>query len=175
MDKAIATLALAAAAIVAAPAQAQHGGHGAHAAPAAPMAAQERHAEGEERRAVLATVDRLFAALAAKDRAALLAEVVPEGRATATVAGPNPRFNSLAWPAFADHLAQIPGRPVERLIDPHVHVEGDIAMIWTRYEISLDDRFLHCGVDHFDLVRRDGRWRVLNLTWTQQTQGCPGR
>ncbi|HEY0115333.1 MAG TPA: nuclear transport factor 2 family protein [Allosphingosinicella sp.] len=169
----LAALALAAAAPAAAQQHGQHGQHGA--VPAAPGQERHDHAQGEDQRAVLATVDRLFAALAAKDRAALLAEVVPEGRATATVAGPNPRFNSLAWPAFADHLAQIPGRPVERLIDPHVHVEGDIAMIWTRYEIALDGRFLHCGVDHFDLVRREGRWRVLNLTWTQQTVGCPGR
>lgn len=123
---------------------------------------------------MLAVVDRLFAGLAAKNPQALMAEVVPEGRATANDVNSH-RVNSIAWPAFVEHIARIPGRPVERLIDPHVHVEGDIAMIWSRYEIELDGRFLHCGIDHFDLVRQDGRWKVLNLTWTQQTEGCPGR
>ena len=47
-------------------------------------------------------------------------------------------------------------------------------MIWSRYEFEIDGRFSHCGIDHVDLVRIDGRWRVLNLTWTQQTEGCPG-
>ena len=159
------------------PAMAQH--HGAHAAPAAPAAppAQEQHdhAAGTDQAAVLAVIDRMFAAFSAKDKAALLAEVMPEGRATATMAGSNRRVESQAWTVFADHLSRIPGRPVERLISPHVHIEGDIAMIWSRYEIELDGRFLHCGVDHFDLVRSEGRWKVLNLTWTQQTQGCPGR
>jgi hypothetical protein len=146
--------------------QGQHRQHGAaQQQPAAAPAADQA--------AVLATIDRMFAALAAKDGAALLAEVVPEGRATATTE--SGRMSSRSWPEFAGHLAQIPGRPVERLISPHVHVEGNIAMIWSRYEIELDGRFLHCGVDHFDLVRQDGRWRVLNLTWTQQTQGCPSR
>ncbi len=164
-------LAIAAAVLLAAvPAAAQHQGHGA-------QPAQERHAHAaqDDERAIMAVVDRMFAALAAKDGAALLAEVVPEGRATASVHGPRRGVNSVAWPEFAGHLARIPGRPAERLIDPHVHVEGDIAMIWSRYEFELDGRFLHCGVDHFDLIRQGGRWKVLNLTWTQQTENCPGR
>jgi hypothetical protein len=144
--------------------------------PAAPAAAERpAHASGEDQRAVLAVVDRMFAALATRDSAALLAEVVPEGRATANLLGPDRRVRSAAWPAFADRLAQGRERLAERLIDPHVHIEGDIAMIWSRYEFEIDGRFSHCGIDHFDLVRIDGRWKVLNLTWTQQTQGCPGR
>ena len=142
---------------------------------ATPAAAQ--HADESDSAAVLATVDRLFGALASKDRAALLAAVVPDGRATAasTDAAGTRRVVSSDWPAFADRLVAVPGRLSERLIDPHVHVEGDIAMIWSRYEFERDGAFSHCGVDHFDLVRMDGRWRVLNLTWTQQTSGCPGR
>lgn len=154
---------------------AAHGPHHPGHRPGTPPAPHRdpAHASAADQRAVLAVVDRMFAALAAKSPAGLMAEVVPEGRATASVAGRG--SHSQAWPQFAEHLARIPGRPVERLIDPHVHVEGDIAMIWSRYEMELDGRFLHCGVDHFDLVRRDGRWKVLNLTWTQQTEGCPGR
>jgi hypothetical protein len=161
-------------AALAVPAAAQHSGH---AAPPAAAAAVERPAQasGENERAVLAVVDRMFAALAALDSAALLAEVVPEGRATANLLGPDRLVRSAAWPSFAARLAEGHGRLAERLIDPHVHIEGDIAMIWSRYEFEIDGRFSHCGIDHFDLVRQDGRWRVLNLTWTQQAQGCPGR
>jgi ketosteroid isomerase-like protein len=130
-----------------------------------------------ERRAVLAVSDQLFAALASKDRSALLAAVVPEGRATATFTTPGGerRVESESWTEFADRLALASVQLRERLIDPHVHVEGDIAMIWSRYEFEIDGRFSHCGIDHFDLVRIEGRWRILNLTWTKQQQGCPGR
>lgn len=135
------------------------------------------HSREEDRRSVLAVVDQLFGALASKDRDALLAAVVPEGRATAafTSRTGERRVVSESWPAFADRLAQATDRLAERLIDPHVHVEGDIAMIWSRYEFERNGQFSHCGIDHFDLVRQDGRWRVLNLTWTQQRDGCPGR
>jgi hypothetical protein len=161
-------------AALAAPAAAQHSGHGS--APAA-AAADERpaHASGEDQRAVLAVVDRLFAALGTRSRDALLAEVVPEGRATASRMTPTRAIRSVSWPEFADGLSRGTERLAERLIDPHVHIAGEIAMIWSRYEFEIDGRFSHCGIDHFDLVRQDGRWRVLNLTWTQQMQGCPGR
>ena len=141
----------------------------------APAAAQ--HADEADTRAVMATVDQLFGALASKDRAALLGAVVSEGRATS--AGTNeagrPEINSTDWVTFADRLARSTEQLRERLIDPHVHVEGDIAMIWSRYEFERNGAFSHCGIDHFDLVRIEGRWRVLNLTWTRQMTGCPGR
>jgi hypothetical protein len=148
-------------------------------ATATPAAAQHaEHAQDADRAAVLATVDQLFGALASRDRAALLGAVVPEGRATSAgfdEEAPQPRITSTDWTTFADRLALMTDRLRERLIDPHVHVEGDIAMIWSRYEFERNGAFSHCGIDHFDLVRIDGRWRVLNLTWTRQTEGCPGR
>lgn len=142
---------------------------------AAPAAAQ--HAEEADRAAVMATVDQLFGALASKDRAALLGAVVAEGRATSAGVDPagRPHIDSTDWTTFADRLTRSTEQYRERLIDPHVHVEGDIAMIWSRYEFERNGAFSHCGIDHFDLVRIEGRWRVLNLTWTRQTQGCPGR
>lgn len=161
----------------AAPAAAQeHGQHGQH-QPAVRQGAMsgDGHASAADRAAVLAVADRTFAALERRDSAALLAEVVPEGRATANLLGANRRVVSRSWPEFATGLSRGTERLTERLIDPHVHVEGDIAMIWSRYEFEIDGRFSHCGIDHFDLVRQDGRWRILNLTWTQQTEGCPGR
>jgi Putative lumazine-binding len=142
---------------------------------ATPAAAQ--HAGERDSAAVLATVDQLFGALASRDRAALLGAVVAEGRATSAgvdEAG-RPRISSIDWTTFADRLARSTEQLRERLIDPHVHVEGDIAMIWSRYEFERNGAFSHCGIDHFDLVRIEGSWRVLNLTWTRQTEGCPGR
>lgn len=167
----VAALALA---LAAAPAAGQEH-HGQHQPPARPGAMQPEAAQGEDQREVLAVVDRLFAALAVRDKVALLAEVVPEGRATASVTAPARRVRSQSWTEFAERIGGGRERLTERLIDPHVHVEGDIAMIWSRYEFEIDGRFSHCGIDHFDLVRMDGKWRVLNLTWTQQPTGCPGR
>ncbi|WP_188054838.1 nuclear transport factor 2 family protein [Sphingosinithalassobacter sp. CS137] len=140
---------------------------------ASPALAQ--HASDEDSAAVLATIDTMFAALTAKDPAALTAVTLPEGNATAAVHTPGgtPRIVTSDWASFAQRLPGIPGTPIERNIDPHVHVDGDIAMVWTPYVFTLDGKPSHCGTNHFDLVRKDGAWRVLNVTWTQRTQGCP--
>lgn len=153
--------------LLAVPSLAQH-----RAPPSAPEHASEADSAG-----VLATIDSLFAALAARDADAILAVIRPEGVATAsfTDEAGEAQIVSRSWPAFAARIAAIEGAPAERLIDPHVHVDGDIAMVWAPYEFTMNGEFSHCGIDHFDLVRSEGEWRVLNITWTQRTEGCAGR
>ena len=128
-----------------------------------------------DEREVLAAVDRFFTAVHDKDRAGILAAVIPEGLATAIRLDGGPTYRSWHWTTYAENAVGPREVWTERLIEPQVRVERDIAMVWARYELLADGNFSHCGVDHFDLVRRDGRWLVYNLTWTNQTQGCPGR
>ncbi|QNA84505.1 nuclear transport factor 2 family protein [Sphingomonas sp. So64.6b] len=148
---------------------------------ATPAAAQQApatdHGSKEDAAAVLATIDTMFKALAAKDAAGIIAVTVPEGRATGTGVTDTGehRVTSSDWAGFAARLAKIPGKPVERNIDPHVHVDGDIAMVWTPYVFTLDGKFSHCGINHFDLIRVQGAWKVQNVTWTQRKTGCPGQ
>jgi hypothetical protein len=33
----------------------------------------------------------------------------------------------------------------------------------------------NCGFDHFDLVREEGAWKVINLTFSSRTAGCPAQ
>lgn len=124
---------------------------------------------------VLAAVDRFFAAVHDKDRAAILAAVIPEGQATAIRLDGGPRFRNWHWATYVENTLAPGDAWTERLIAPEVRIERDLATVWGRYELVAGDRFSHCGVDHFELVRREGRWLVYNLTWTNQTQGCPGR
>ncbi|HEX8555180.1 MAG TPA: nuclear transport factor 2 family protein [Sphingomonas sp.] len=150
----------------------QHAGH----APA-PKAAAAAHAAHADEAAVLKVIDAMFTALATKNAAGIKATTWPEGRATGTFvtdAGVH-RASTSDWATFAERIAAIPGSPAERNIDPHVHVDGDIAMVWTPYVFELDGKVAHCGTNHFDLIRRDGEWRVLNVTWTQRKTGCPAR
>ncbi len=65
-----------------------------------------------------------------------------------------------------------PERFEERLTDMAIEVDGDIAMVWGPYLFLIDGKISHCGVDHFDLVRENGRWTIANITWSQRTRGC---
>jgi hypothetical protein len=124
--------------------------------------------------AVMRTVDGMFAGLAARDGQAILAQVRPEGGATVAVEHPDGSraVRHLSWTEFAGGLKPGLERYREALTDPQVRVDGDIAMVWGRYVFTIDGKPHHCGVDHFDLVREGGTWKVLNVTWSQRTMGC---
>jgi hypothetical protein len=128
-----------------------------------------------ETAAVLAPIDRMFAALTARDAAALLAQTRNEGRATAVLTLPDgtKAVRARSWADFAEGIKDGPGRLEERLTNPAVEIDGDIAMVWSTYVFRIDGKVSHCGTDHFDMVRDAGGWKVLNITWTQRQTDCP--
>ena len=125
--------------------------------------------------AVLATVQRFLAALDASDGAAILATTHSEGGATATMARPDgtPVVRHMNWADFAKRFVPGPDRFSEAISDPAVEIDGGIAMVWAPYVVRRNGAVLHCGYDHFDLVRDAGQWKLLNITWSQRTTGCP--
>jgi hypothetical protein len=128
---------------------------------------------GEEQ-SVLVPVNRLLAAIASGDRQALLAEVRPEGGATAAFDLPGRhKVSRESWTEFSTSTGGGPNVIAERLIDPAVEIDGDIAMVWSSYIFTVNGQVQHCGIDHFDLVRENGVWKVLNATWSERNTNCP--
>jgi len=122
------------------------------------------------------TIQAMLGWIAAHDSAAVLAVLRPEGKATVSVERPD-RSSFLRHPSWAEFVASIKPGPEKlepRLHEPLVKVDGDIAMAWTPYTFSIDGKVHHCGVNHFDLVREDGRWKILNVTYSYRTTGCVG-
>lgn len=124
---------------------------------------------GTPEAAVMTPVNALLAAVSAKDGAAILAQTVPGGSATSVADG---KVNRMGWPEMADRFKPGGPRYEEVIFDPAIDIDGDIAMVWARYVFRIDGKTHHCGVDHFDLVRTEGHWRVLNITWSSRATGC---
>ncbi|MBC9031305.1 nuclear transport factor 2 family protein [Sphingomonas sp. JC676] len=129
---------------------------------------------GAEEAAVITPINALFASLAARDGTTVAASVVPEGRATGVATKPDgsQTVRSLSWTEFAANLKPGPERYEERITNPAIEIDGDIAMVWAPYTFLIDGKIHHCGVDHFDLVRTSGGWKILNATWSSRTTGC---
>ena len=126
-----------------------------------------------EEQAVLAPINQLFAALEAGDAAGVLRVVYPDGRVTAVGAlrgGTGLRQES--WTQFAARLKAGEGFR-ESISDPAIEVGGDIAMVWAPFAVRVDGKVSNCGVDHFDLVRANGAWKVMNIAFSSRTAGCP--
>ena len=130
--------------------------------------------ERDEEAAVMAPIDAWFAGIDAADAAAIRRQIRTEGGGGATVAAERAdgtrSVRHLTWDQY---LAGVkPGGPRlhERFTgQPAIEVDGDIAMVWGEFTLSVDGKVATCGVDHFDLVRENGAWRVQNVTWSQRT------
>ena len=140
------------------------------------LAAPAQAGQGAERRAILSTVQSFFDALAARDQAALMATVIPEGRITShRVRDGRTVVQTGGWSEWAGRIATSTERLEERMYAPQVRIRGSLATVWTEYSFHREGAFSHCGVDLFDMAKIDGRWRILNISYTVETEGCRRR
>jgi len=125
--------------------------------------------------AVLAPINAVFASFEAGDAAAMLRQVYPEGRVTATgTRASSSGLRQQSWTQFAERMK--PGQGFqERISDPAIEIDGDIAMVWAPFVVRVDGKVSNCGYDHFDLVRDNGTWKIMNLTFSSRTTGCPAQ
>lgn len=123
--------------------------------------------------AVLAPINALFAALAAGDAEGVRRVTISEGRATAVAYQPD-GSTKVRGESFADFANRTtPERAfVERIWNPAVEIDGDIAMVWAPFDVSIAGKKLSCGTNHLDLIRQDGSWKILNATFTSRSTGC---
>lgn len=124
--------------------------------------------------AVMVPVNAMFAGLAAHDGQAILAQVRAEGAATVAIEKPDGgrTIRRMSWTDFAGGVKPGAQKLEERMTNPAIDIDGDIAMVWGRYVFLVDGKAHHCGFNHFDLLREHGQWKVLNVTWSQRTTGC---
>jgi hypothetical protein len=126
---------------------------------------------GQEQ-SVLASVQSLLATFNAGDSAAMLRLVYPEGRVTATgTRASGEGLRRMSWTEFAQFVRP-DNRFDERISDPAVEVDGDAAMVWAPFVVRVGGKVSNCGFDHFDLVRENGAWKVMNLTFSSRVTGC---
>ena len=128
-----------------------------------------------DEQAVLAPINALLAALSAGDSAGVLRVVYPDGRVTAVgTLRSGTGLRQQSWTEFA--ARQKPGEGFEESIsDPAIEIDGDIAMVWAPFVVRVDGKVGNCGIDHFDLVRENGAWKVMNITFSSRTTGCPAQ
>lgn len=60
----------------------------------------------------------------------------------------------------------------ERIIFDLVKVDAELAIAWTPYQFFIDEKFSHCGVNSFQLVKIEGQWKIQYLIDTRRRQDC---
>ncbi len=131
---------------------------------AAGLMTSSLHAAIPEEQAVLAPVKAMFDGMAKRDATAIKEPLLPGGTMVLMRDG---KPAQMTFEAFADRV----GRPgttqiEERIHDPLVRIDNDLAMVWAPFEFLIDGKVDHCGTDLFNLVRKDGRWLIASVADT---------
>jgi hypothetical protein len=128
------------------------------------------HAATPEEEAVLAPVHAMFDGMTTRDAAAIKEPLLPGGTMVLMRDG---KPTQMTFDAFAERV----GRPgtthiEERIHDPLVRIDNDLAVVWAPFEFLIDGKVDHCGTDLFNLVRQDGRWLIASVADTGR-KDCP--
>ncbi len=124
-------------------------------------------------RQVLAVVQRLWQAMHDGDGNAVRAVFAPDARLAGVATQEGQRVLEITPVSdFADAVARGGGGWNERMYDPEVRVDGDIASVWTFYTFHVRERFSHCGIDSFELARGPDGWVVTQVADTRRRDGC---
>ena len=54
-----------------------------------------------------------------------------------------------------------------------VNVSNGIAMVWASYKFYLGEKFDHCGINTFQLLKTERGWRIVSVFYTIRTGNCP--
>ena len=60
----------------------------------------------------------------------------------------------------------------ERITFGDIKIDGDLASVWAPYKFYLGDKFSHCGVDVFSLMKTAGGWKIIYIVDTRRKDNC---
>jgi hypothetical protein len=133
---------------------------------AAPLAAENTPDQAE----AIAAADAFFTALRSDDKSALAGEMDAAG--TIYIHDRRDAAGSeVVIVPVAKHLENWLKSPPgldERMIYSTVLVDGDMAQVWGPYRFIAGGKTTHCGINSLSLVKREGRWRVANTSFTME-------
>jgi hypothetical protein len=128
--------------------------------------------DAKEAQAVLAPITAMFDGMAKRDAAAIKKLLLPGGGLVLMRDG-NP--TQMTFDAFAEAVGK-PGKSQieERIHDPLVRIDNDLAVVWAPFDFRVDGKVDHCGTDLFNLVRTDGKWLIASVADTGR-KDCAGK
>jgi hypothetical protein len=123
--------------------------------------------------AAIAAVQRFFDGMAAPDAAAVAAVTIPGGVFTSIRPAPN-GGTKIGRILVEDFIKSLKPGLNEAMWSPKVVLRGGLmATVTAPYELKVDGKTIHCGIDLFDLAKVDGQWKIAAATWTAEADACP--
>lgn len=60
----------------------------------------------------------------------------------------------------------------ERIVFTKILIDDHLASVWTDYQFYINEKFSHCGVNSFQLVKTAAGWKIVYLIDTRRKENC---
>ena len=120
--------------------------------------------DSAEQQAVLAPITQLFEGMEKRDAATIKKPLLSGGTMVLMRDG---KPSQMTFEDFADRIGK-PGTThiEERIYDPLVRIDHDLAVVWAPFEFLVDGKVDHCGTDLFNLLLTDSKWVIASIADT---------
>ncbi|PIQ20433.1 MAG: hypothetical protein COW65_15035 [Cytophagales bacterium CG18_big_fil_WC_8_21_14_2_50_42_9] len=128
-----------------------------------------------DQQAIEKTVRTLFDSMRAADTAMARSVIAPNFRIVVLVQNPAQQTGTreTTRKQFLHQIAsKSPQTLDERYWAGQVQIDGDLASFWCQYAFFNAGKFSHCGTDVFQLYRSPQGWKIVNLAYNIQREGC---
>jgi len=131
--------------------------------------------QSTEEAGIKETINNLFEGMRKSD-AALIQSALSETAVLQTIKKNKEGKLIVQNESVADFLTAItkphPEVYDERIVFETIKIDGPLASVWTPYKFYIGATFSHCGVDSYQLVKIDGKWKIQYLIDTRRKEGC---
>ena len=132
-------------------------------------------AQESKEQSVMQVVNRVFEAMRTND-STMLKSCFTENATTYTLFRDQEGVAQLREGSL-QKFAEAVGKPKtdvwnEPIWNEKVNIDGPLATVWVDYAFYLNDQFLHCGVDAFQLVDTQQGWKIFHLADTRRKSDC---
>lgn len=132
-------------------------------------------AQNNEEESIKKTINQLFDGMRKSD-SALVRNAFNESAILQTIAKTkegNAIVRSSDLNAFIASIAKPhPEIYDERIVFTKILIDANLASVWTDYKFYIGEKFSHCGVNSFQLVKVGDAWKIVYLIDTRRKENC---
>ena len=67
---------------------------------------------------------------------------------------------------FVKLLATSKDKLEEKFYNIEIRQDGDLGLVTFNYDFVINDKVHHSGVEHWQVCKIDGQWKILSVIWT---------
>ena len=82
----------------------------------------------------------------------------------------NAQFDGIgpsALDGFVKLLAASKDQLEERFQNIEIRQDGDLGLVTFNYDFVINNKVHHSGLEHWQVRKIDGQWKILSVTWTK--------